>query len=547
MRDRLLKSLSVFLALILVISVISFPSIKSNASGGDVDAFVKRCYQVALGRTPSKKEIQGWSSQLNDGKACGAYVAFWFIFSDEYINKKKSNDAYVEDLYKLLLDRKSDVSGKKNWVKQLKQGRSRQEVFAGFVNSPEYYKLCKKYGITAGYWKSGYDVSRLNNVNMFVARLYKVTLNRLGDKDGQEDWTKKLLNGQITGSDCAHGFVFSPEYIKSGLTDEQYIKNLYIALMGREFDTDGYNDWAKRLQNGFTSRDNVFEGFVNSKEFTNICKDYGINKGDYKATDKVPLKKGDVIKLGKYKYEVDDEGNAIDADIEWNVLCVENDRVLVISKYVLDTMEYTKNDRRGNSYSTWETCSLRKWLNDDFYNEAFEGYEKNIPQLTLNDNRTYRYVSTDIYGRQTVITKEWNETKDKIFCLSVDEIYKYYHMMTNPGSIVRTYPHPFHGCDQNDYRLSELRGIPTPYVRAKGVESPKYKSWWTRSVGEDYVTSKTSRYYGLAESACTVSLRSLWVGPYDDDYKDFWTAGWYYDNPMWENFIGVRPAMWIAY
>ena len=65
---------------------------------------------------------------------------------------------------------------------------------------------------------------------------------------------------------------------------------------------------------------------------------------------------------------------------------------------------------------TWETCTLRKWLNNDFYNAAFSVADQDriiTANLSNPDNA--------IWG-----TEGGNDTNDKVFCLNVDEIRKYY-------------------------------------------------------------------------------------------------------------------------
>ncbi len=305
MKNRIIRLLCLALSMIVFLSVINLPALKVNAVEGieteeyefdlpdedfvtpanaALDTFIKNWYKTALGRNPGSKELASWKKELNDGVTCGARAAYGFLFSAEYQNKKKSNSAFVEDCYKLLLGRDSDTSGKKKWVNQLKNGASRELVFAGFVNSVEFYNKCKKLNITAGYWETGYNPNQMNNVNMFVARLYKTCLGRIGDKDGQQDWVQKLIKGKITGSKCAHDFFFSKEFKDKKYTKGTYVKKLYTAMMGRKYDQEGYDDWVYKLKNGMT-RDEVFAGFANSDEFGKICKSYGIKKGTYKATD----------------------------------------------------------------------------------------------------------------------------------------------------------------------------------------------------------------------------------------------------------------------
>ena len=74
---------------------------------------------------------------------------------------------------------------------------------------------------------------------------------------------------------------------------------------------------------------------------------------------------GDIVSFGTY--EQDNNTSNGKENIEWLVLAKEGKRVLIISKYVLDCQQY--NSTRTSV--TWETCSLRKWLNETFLNAAF--------------------------------------------------------------------------------------------------------------------------------------------------------------------------------
>lgn len=281
---KTLKILSVLVSMIMIITIINIPSLEAKASGG-LDDFVTRCYEIALGRTPEPAGLADWEGQLVEGRSCGSKVVYGIVFSQEYKNRNRSNEEYVEDLYNMFLGRPSDVAGKTDWVGKLDSGMSRQDIFAGFANSQEFYNLCRDYGITAGYFDSNYDYNKVNKVNLFVSRLYRVCLGRLGDQSGQANWTKKLLSGEITGSKCAHDFIFSEEYLNNNLSNGEYVSNLYTAVMGRDYDDAGYSHWVNTLNLKLKTRDEVFEGFVNSEEFNKICNDYGINCGTYKATD----------------------------------------------------------------------------------------------------------------------------------------------------------------------------------------------------------------------------------------------------------------------
>lgn len=82
--------------------------------------------------------------------------------------------------------------------------------------------------------------------------------------------------------------------------------------------------------------------------------------------DKYKVEKLKVAKVGDYvffgAYEQDNNTANGKENIEWLVLEVKDGKALVTSKYALDCKPY------NTSYTdvTWENCTLRRWLNNDF-------------------------------------------------------------------------------------------------------------------------------------------------------------------------------------
>lgn len=116
-------------------------------------------------------------------------------------------------------------------------------------------------------------------VSEFVERLYQVVLLRKSDDGGKKYWVDKLRNGE-TGAYICKGFFGSQEFLAREFTmnDSDYVETLYNAFFGRPSDTDGKEHWLTELREG-TSRENLLDGFINSVEFANLCKTYGINSG----------------------------------------------------------------------------------------------------------------------------------------------------------------------------------------------------------------------------------------------------------------------------
>lgn len=193
---------------------------------------------------------------------------------------------------------------------------------------------------------------------------------------------------------------------------------------------------------------------------------------------------GDVVYFGAY--EQDNNTPNGKEDIEWQVLAKADNKILVISKYALDCQQY------NTSYTdvTWENCSLRKWMNGTFLNNAFSAEE----QAQIQNNRT---VSAYINQNPEYSTKPGNATTDKVFLLSINEAKKYF---------------------SSD---SARQCQPTKYAIANGayVNSDNGNCWWW--------------------------LRS--PGHFQDDAADVRSGGSvsYVGDDVHLDYSCVRPALWI--
>ena len=114
----------------------------------------------------------------------------------------------------------------------------------------------------------------------FVTRLYEIALGREPEPAGLENWTSQLWSGEKNAVDIVYGVLCSPEYLGKGKSNEEVVTDCYNAMLDRNPDADGFNDWTSRLNDGM-SINAIFAGFVGSREFGNLCAFYGINPGTY--------------------------------------------------------------------------------------------------------------------------------------------------------------------------------------------------------------------------------------------------------------------------
>ncbi len=176
--------------------------------------------------------------------------------------------------------------------------------------------------------------------------------------------------------------------------------------------------------------------------------------------------------------------------IEWLVLERKETRALLISKYALDCQRYHTFYRAVAV--AWDTCSLRQWLNYEFFDKAFNAAEqKRIQTMTVSaDKNPQSHISPGI------------DIKNRVFLLSVTEANKYFSSN------------------------KERKCVPTDYAKSQGAYTNSGDStegratccWWLRSPGY------SSNFAAVVNSACSVIDFGLFVNLFNG---------------------AVRPALWI--
>lgn len=205
---------------------------------------------------------------------------------------------------------------------------------------------------------------------------------------------------------------------------------------------------------------------------------YGLNNP---RTDDERVITWDCIWFGNY-WQEDTNGDGI-ADknddktpIKWRVLSVENNDAFLVADKNLDYQRYSN----ANTDITWETCTMRSWLNgygadknkdgedysdNNFLDNAFSAGEQSairITNIANNDNPKYG-------------TAGGNDTLDKVYLLSADEV-------TNPQ----------YGFTSSYGSDNARMAVNTAYTASGGEFGGEYISsagtagdWWLRTPGLD--------------------------------------------------------------
>lgn len=275
------------------------PTVTPESEEKDVQirAFVERMYSKCLNRGSDTVGIDYWSNELATGNRTGANVASRFVFSDEYISRNATDEEFVTMLYYTFFDREPDSVGFDYWIGELSKIHTREYVFACFVNSAEFKTICENYGIVRGSYTSPHSSDYATDVASFVERLYEKALERKQDITGIDYWTSELATFSKTPLDVAKLFFFSEEFKSKDLSNEDFVKILYLTCMDREADDVGLNHWVTKLENEEITRYDVLAFFLSCKEFRTIMKDSGVAESSI-----VTVAKTQVGETGGLKY-----------------------------------------------------------------------------------------------------------------------------------------------------------------------------------------------------------------------------------------------------
>ncbi len=200
---------------------------------------------------------------------------------------------------------------------------------------------------------------------------------------------------------------------------------------------------------------------------------------------------GEILTFGSFEQDGNMQ-NGVEP-LEWIVLDRREDRVLLLSRYVLACIPYHEEDEE----LTWETCSLRNWLNCEFTENTFTEEERALLLEVENTNP----------GNDRYETKGGNDTRDRIFLLSTEEGSAYFH--------------------EKEAQLITGRGEPTQVAIDQGVLATEeegadavYSPWWLRGPG---VYQNSAAF--MDENGCVYDSGAI----VNNDY-----------------FCGVRPALWVG-
>jgi hypothetical protein len=195
--------------------------------------------------------------------------------------------------------------------------------------------------------------------------------------------------------------------------------------------------------------------------------------------------------------------------ISWIILDIKDGAALVISEHVLFQRVFNTG-----LFARWEDSGLRHYLNDDFLIDTFTEEERERILETVVDNTVYSVWIDDMVH---------NETTDKVFLLSLNEVVQYF------GDSGRNAERALSqvGYDEFDDRIVHMTQTSDIYIDdeynsnriAALLTTGANAWWWLRTSGEQLFNSGNMRI----STAGVIELNGVSV-----DFRG-----------------GVRPALWL--
>lgn len=175
------------------------------------------------------------------------------------------------------------------------------------------------------------------------------------------------------------------------------------------------------------------------------------------------LEVGDYVVFGSF--EQDNNSSNGTESIEWYIAEVTEDHVTLFSQLALEVMPFHSVDEAV----TWEDCTLRAWLNGEFYNTAFNAEEKNHIILSHNKNDMNHFYY--VFGGE--------DTDDYVFIPSIEEIKDMGYVA---GASSYAVSKGAHGAT-----LGEEVVLPVYHLRSPGATENLNAHWflfWLDAIGE---------------------------------------------------------------
>ncbi len=219
------------------------PTLKDNDVFGNDSLFVRQLYRDLLWREGEAEGVAHWKGLLSDDSQSRTDLFNAFMASAEF----QAGPGAIVELYESVLGRQPDACGLDFWMQQYQNGLPLEEVANSLIASPEFLA---RHG----------DLDEAG----LMTSLYQEVLERTPTAEEHAQWTEALAEGISAGQLLLN--LTQSEALQGRAQTTTQLDMLYLGMLDRGADADGYQWWQAQLDGGLAS-DQMTQGFLQSPEY----------------------------------------------------------------------------------------------------------------------------------------------------------------------------------------------------------------------------------------------------------------------------------------
>ena len=231
-------------------------------------------HRLALGLEDWSRGNPGKYGNAGEWNDVNASNKLWFLVEKHKTAFNVTNTSIINKITSTISTNTKTYSGKSNAYNFYNLGKDRYVIKSGEnydeitgVSTLDFTDKDLDLGKDI---KGTFDqVTGLDTDSGKMFRLYNAAFARFPDADGLKYWIGNFSSGIDDERAVSSSFLASAEFKElygENITNETYVKNLYLNVLNRELDQGGYDYWVGNLNNGIEQRHEVLLGFSESAE-----------------------------------------------------------------------------------------------------------------------------------------------------------------------------------------------------------------------------------------------------------------------------------------
>lgn len=195
------------------------PSATVGEEPKEATRYIAGVFRDLVERTPSVREIDGWSAQFQSGSQRSTFLSF-LVHSDEF------RTLWIRRTYLDVFGRDATIEEIRHWMEFFARGKSHDEALASLLSNAEF------------------TVAYEGRNGEYVRALFRILFSRKAELAEIESWSGLLDAKCATFAGIAIELVRSPEY------QERVLREWYWRFFGRAIDRESLDLFGEHFRCG---------------------------------------------------------------------------------------------------------------------------------------------------------------------------------------------------------------------------------------------------------------------------------------------------------